>query len=88
MITVYTYIAWGGKRQFQLKLSPSGVSEPTHLMHARSTILSEADARTLLAQLTAAIASRPECIDCGSDLHTVDDPSCPVSNAAERDCAD
>lgn len=75
MIHVYAYRTWQGERRVTIETVPH---RP----------LTTEEAAVLRDKLTAAIEARLECIDCGSDLHTVDDPSCHVSNAAERACED
>lgn len=85
MIVVHPYITWAGATRVNVCHAPHGSRAWPELPGTRTLELDESDARELLKQLTRALATPPECIDCGSTLHTVDDPSCPVSNAGERD---
>lgn len=83
-ILVESYISGAGALRVLVNHSPSGVPLNGN-PGTRTTMLDGNEAQDLLRQLTRALAAPPECIDCGSTLHTVDDPSCPVSNAGERD---
>lgn len=85
-IAVHSTITWAGKTIVTLAHNPSACGKPLNGWPGTRLIqLTDDDARDLLIQLSRALATPPQCIDCGSTLHTVDDPSCPVSNAGERD---
>jgi hypothetical protein len=88
MVIVHSYITWAGATQFVVGHAAHASKAEIGGVGTRTMMLTEPEARKLHELLTRALATPPQCIDCGSTMHTVDDPSCPVSNAAERDCAD
>lgn len=85
MIRAHSYKSWSGKTFVQVCRSPRKGEAFNGAPGTETTVLSEAEAREMVAALTEALLVRPECIDCGSTLHTVDDPSCPVSNREESE---
>ncbi len=86
MIAVHSYITWAREIRVVISHAPHGAKEPVDgAPGVRTTLLNEADARSLLKQLTAALEVAPECIDCGSTMHSTDDPACRVSHADKRD---
>lgn len=82
-IVVHPYTTWAGALRVCISHAPHGTTAHAGMPGVRTTMLDEPEARELLKQLTRALATPPECIDCGSTLHTVDDPSCPVANRDE-----
>lgn len=65
-IAVESYITWAGVTRVSICHAPAGIKPLTGIPGARTTVLDVADARELLTQLTRALATPPECIDCGS----------------------
>lgn len=77
---VHQYRAWSGARRFQVSRTAEFKSD-----RHETWLLTEEEASQLHAELGKALAeAAPPCIDCGSELHSVDDPGC----SAQRDCED
>ena len=76
-VTVDSWRTWAGGRRFQIVRG--------HANAQRELVLDEDEAREIHAELGKALAAAtPPCIDCGSVLHSVDDPGCP----SQHDCED
>jgi hypothetical protein len=85
MIRAHSYKSWAGKTFVQVCHSRNGREAINGDPGTLTTLLTEPEAREMVAVLTAALLVRTECVDCGSTLHTVDDPSCRVSNREESE---
>jgi hypothetical protein len=79
MIVAHSYLTWAGDLRVAIAHSPAGTKAINGMPGTRTTMLDESEARELLTQLQRALATPPECIDCGSTDHTVDDPRCPAN---------
>lgn len=85
-VAIHSHITWSGHAVTTIAINQSPTGKPLNGWPGTKLIqLQEDDAKQLHALLGRALATPPQCIDCGSELHTVDDPRCPVANAGERD---
>ncbi len=84
MVSVHSYLTWGGELRIQVCRTPTNVKP--WMPGCKIDALDEADARALLEGLQRALAHPPECIDCGSTMHSTDDPACQVANSEDNEC--
>lgn len=85
MIAVESYIAWQGTLGVVVHHAPHGRLCYNGAPGTRTIRLDESEARELLTQLTRALSTPPQCIDCGSSSHAADSPSCLVATRGECD---
>lgn len=79
MADVYASRRWNGKLVFECKVTALTL-EAVPLTASHLLRLSASEARDLAVKLQLALTTPVVCLDCGSDLHTVDDPGCPMQH--------
>ena len=85
MITVHAYKTWQGETRGCISHSAGSLPAEHGTPGVRSTLLNEAEARSLLEQLTAGLAAPLACIDCGSSLHRTGSVFCAEANKEENE---
>ncbi len=93
MITVRAYKTFLGETRVMIAHSAGPVPAENGMPGVRTTLLNEAEARTLLDQLATGLANpysvsahQPgDCYDCGSELHRTGSVFCAEANKEEVD---